>query len=125
RSSSANESNTMLKKTVIDETAEDFFQSILATPNRQRKLLSKTFWDRFGVKVRTAKTVENIGNALSQRSIVTSIKPRKSQVYSEVILLGKEHAHDWIILTYAPTPTPRVLPGNVPTPTDAWFSTME
>lgn len=118
----------MTKKSNADEISEDIFQSILATPNRQRKLLSKTFWSRYGVKARTAKTVQNITNALSQRSVVINIKPQNHQDNSDANVLGKEKGSDWIILTYVEMP-PESERGSgadhIHTPTDTWFTKIE
>jgi hypothetical protein len=48
----------MTRELSVDEVVEEIFQSVLATPTRQRRLMSKTFWKQFRVKSRSKERVE-------------------------------------------------------------------
>ena len=50
----------MAKPQPIGDVVEEMFQSVLATPKRQRRLRSKTFWETFGFKMRTRERVEQV-----------------------------------------------------------------
>lgn len=111
----------MSKHTTIEEVVDEIFQSILATPKRQRRLLSKTFWDKFGFKVRSQERVEEVRKALDQRSLMIRL---------EDAAFGEEDREKWIILTYI---EPKLEPGlgvrtltqQISPPPDAWFATLE
>lgn len=112
----------MTKLVPLSDVADEMLQSILATPKRQRRLRSATFWDKFGFEKRTKDRVEQVRNALRTRSLILNI---------EDDLFGKESKDEWIILTYVapevpPVAEPLELPSiTIPTPEDSWFSTME
>ena len=57
----------------VSDVVENIFQSILATPKRQRKLKSSTFWDKFGYKKRTGGLVKQVREALRQRNIMLNV----------------------------------------------------
>jgi len=96
----------MSKNTTIEEIVDEIFQSILVTPTHQRRLLSKTFWEKFGFKVRTQERVEEVRKALDQRSLM---------IHLEDAAFGEEDREKWIVLTYI----------EIPIPPDAWFATLE
>lgn len=99
---------------VVDEVA----RSIVATPKRQRRLRSKTFWDLFGFKVRTRERVEQVRAALRERGIVTNLDDGR---------FGAEDKDEWLILSHLAPEPPAVLepePPATPTPSDAWFQTI-
>lgn len=110
----------MSKNTTIEEVVEEIFQSILATQKRQRRLLSKTFWDKFGFKARTQERVDEVRKALDRRSLM---------IHLEDATFGKEDREKWIILTHITPPTGdtgvRTLTQPLPTPPDAWFAVLE
>jgi hypothetical protein len=96
----------MSKHTTIEEVVDEILQSILATPKRQRRLLSKTFWDKFGFKVRSQERVGEVRQVLDQRSLM---------IHLEDAAFGDEDREKWIVLTYI----------QIPIPPDAWFATLE
>lgn len=108
----------MAKHASIQDVVEEMFQSILATPKRQRKLKSKTFWDNFGFKVRRKDYVSQVKDALRQRGLL---------VNGNEEVFGTEDKDEWIILTYVEPPPPSVEvqpdvpPTEIPTPGDDWF----
>ncbi|HEX9989211.1 MAG TPA: type I restriction enzyme HsdR N-terminal domain-containing protein [Chloroflexia bacterium] len=111
----------MAKAPSVTEIVEEIFQSILATPKRQRRLLSKTFWDKFGFKVRSKERIEQVTQELKKRQGLI-INP-------DISVLGSEAKDEWIILTYIEPPGPSIdldaQPENVLTPDDSWFTIIE
>lgn len=111
----------MPKQASIQDVVEEMFQSILATPKRQRRLRSKTFWDNFGFKVRTKDRVIQVKGALRERGLLVNLDEN---------IFGTEDKDEWVILSYIEPPHPPVvlqasLPTTeIPTPTDAWFDQM-
>jgi len=111
----------MKEKQSISEVAENIYESIRATPNRKRRLLSKTFWDKFGFKNRTQERVAEISQAFRERSVLISIPDK---------VLGDEAKGDWIVLTYMAPEPPEVAPTDtssssvLPMPSDDWFEKM-
>ena len=111
----------MSKHDPIQDVIEEIFQSILATPRRQRKLLSKTFWDKFGFKVRTKDRVSQVKDALQQRGIFVN--------FDETVF-GTEDKDEWVVLTYVEPPCPPTLMQQesptpaIPTPSDDWFQLL-
>lgn len=81
----------MPKAASIEEVVEEIQKSVLATPKRQRRLLSRTFWDMFGFKVRNKQRIEQVRNALSQRQLFTNIPAE---------LFGTEAKDSWLIIAY-------------------------
>lgn len=110
----------MSKPVSIADVVEEMFQSILATPKHQRKLRSKTFWDRFGFKARTQDRVQQVREALRQRSLLINF---------DDATFGKEGKDEWIVLSYVkpepPSGRPLDIEPVIPTPPEAWFETME
>jgi hypothetical protein len=105
----------------IGDIIEEMYQSILATPKRQRRLRSATFWDKFGFKVRTKERVEQVKAILRRRSLVVNL---------DDATFGTEAKDDWIILSFVePELPPQLIPTatsiTVPTPSDAWFTLIE
>lgn len=108
-----------------DEVADELLESIRATPKQQRRLLSKTFWARFGFKMRTKERVEQVQRALARRHIHITLSDGD---------LGTEEKDDWITLSYIdPDPLPPsrdnhtegdVPVGGVPIPDPEWFDQM-
>jgi hypothetical protein len=112
---------TMTRATTVNDVADDLFASILASPKQQRRLLSKTFWGRFGYKMRTKERVAQVSRALRERNIVVNLDGE----------FGLEDKDDWLVLSfieYRPTPvqmTEQAVETDVPRPDDDWFSRME
>lgn len=107
----------------VADVVEEIFQSVLASPKRQRRLLSKTFWDKFGFKSRTQERIEQVCEALKQRSIILNLGDST---------FGKEGKGEWITVTHAPTPQPmrpKMEPPPItvlgPRPPDSWFTMIQ
>lgn len=111
----------MAKPPAIVDVVEEMYQSILATPKRQRRLLSKTFWDKFGFKMRTKERVAQVRDALSERGLIVNL---------DSDTFGTEGKDEWVILTYVEPPKPHMLTPHqavvevVPTPPASWFKLL-
>jgi hypothetical protein len=112
----------MAKAPAIVDVIEEMFESILATPKRQRRLLSKTFWDKFGFGKRTRDRVEQVREAIKQRGIILNLDESS---------FGTEGKDEWIVLTFI-EPAPPITAASaepaavdVPTPPDSWFEQLE
>lgn len=111
----------MAKQVSIPDVAEEMFQSVLATPKRQRRLRSSTFWAKFKVKKRTQGLIEQVKDAISQRGLILNLDDS---------VFGTEDKDEWVILTYV---EPQVNIKNeeeydtkeLLLPPNAWFVTME
>jgi hypothetical protein len=108
----------MVKSQSVEQVAEQMLESIMATPKRQRRLYSKTFWHQFGFKVRSKERVEKVWNALRERGVVISVADGE---------FGSEDKKDWIVLSFL-EPHPRdEYEGNGhyhspnPEPNAEWF----
>lgn len=109
----------MVRQASISDVADSIVQSIVATPKRQRRLRSKTFWDLFGFKVRTKDRVLSVQQALRDRGVLTNI---------DEDTFGTEDKDTWIILSQvSPEPPLSTKPENdtVPAPSDSWFQLIE
>jgi hypothetical protein len=101
----------------VEDVVEEIQKSVLATPKGQRRLLSKTFWDMFGFRVRSKQRIEQVRNALHQRHLLTNLSAE---------LFGTEAKDSWLIITYDEGPSAvqaSVSSGEHPQqmPSDAWF----
>lgn len=112
----------MTKDIPLNEVVEEIFQSILATPKKQRKLKSSTFWNKFGIGRRTPERVIQVKEALAKRSIILNIEDSN---------FGLESREDWITLSYLEAKPPQ-LPtldnksdGKTFSPAESWFKLME
>jgi hypothetical protein len=112
----------MAKPPSIPDVVEEILQSILATPKRQRRLRSSTFWDKFGFERRRKDRVEQVKEALRQRSIILNLGDTE---------FGTESKDEWIVLSYVePELPPSAIQNELPTtvipiPADEWFDLME
>ena len=112
------------KELIFSEVIAEIYQSVLATPRKQRRLLSKTFWKKFGFKVRTKERIEQVKDALKRKGLVFNL---------DEISFGMENKNDWIVLSYVEPDLPsvtrnKVKPINLATeciPPDNWFKLME
>jgi hypothetical protein len=74
------------------EIALEVYESVRQSSNKQKKLLSSTFWKRFNVHNRNKPRVERIAQLLHEHGLKITVKSGA--------LLGKEKWNeDWIILT--------------------------
>lgn len=108
----------MAKTPAVADTVEEIYQSILASPKRQRRLLSKTFWGKFGFARRTKERVEEVKEALRQRDVILNL---------DDAAFGAEAKDEWIVLSYV---EPSVIQGedpptDIPTPPSSWFEMLE
>jgi hypothetical protein len=106
----------------VQDVIEEIFQSILATPKKQRRLRSATFWEKLGFKVRTKERVEMVKTALHQRSLVTNFDDSN---------FGGEDKDEWIVISYIAPELPSGVIDHeqapiidIPIPDDAWFDLM-
>ena len=112
----------MAKNLPVADVVEEIFQSILATPKRQRRLKSSTFWKRFGFERRTKERVEQVREALQTRAVIMNIDDSN---------FGAEAKDEWIVLTYVEPELSQVATQaepaieDVPRPPDSWFATIE
>ena len=81
----------MVKNVTVLDSVEALSQSILATPNRQRRLLSKTFWRKSGIRRRTKKRVEEVTDALRQRGLTLHLDDAE---------FGTESKNAWLVLSH-------------------------
>ncbi len=112
----------MAKNPPVADVVEEIFQSILATPKRQRRLKSATFWDKFKFGRRTKERVEQVKDALRQRNVILNLDDDQ---------FGMEAKDEWVILSYIePVPPPGTTEAkasmiDIPMPPESWFTTME
>jgi hypothetical protein len=113
----------MAKNRSVPDVAEEILQSILATPKRQRRLRSSTFWEKFGFERRTKERVEQVKESLRQRNMIVNLDDAK---------FGIEDKNEWVVLSYIDSPIPASIDlvadgatSEVPTPDDSWFNLME
>ena len=111
----------MANDMTVAEMVEEIYQSVLASPKHQRRLLSKTFWGKFGFKVRTKERVQQVYECLQEHGLVTNINPEN---------FGTEGKDDWLILTYLEMPLPPVVEAEpkvstaIETPSPEWFENL-
>src|ERR1022692_4491006 len=60
----ARKESRMSKPLSASEVAEEILHSVLASPRRERHLLSRTLWRKFGFRVRTEKRIQQVSEAL-------------------------------------------------------------
>lgn len=113
----------MSKNPPVADVVEEMLQSVLASPKRQRRLLSKTFWGKFGFKARTRERVEQVKTTLRQRALMFSLDDDT---------FGTESKNEWIVLTYVSPDLPGGVSeeqdsaiADVPAPSDEWFTMLE
>lgn len=106
----------MAKQKSIQDVVEEMFQSVLATPRHQRRLRSRTFWDKFGFKVRTKDRVSQVKDALRQRGMLVNFDDG---------VFGTEDRDEWLVLTYLdPSPQGNQPASATPVPSDEWFDLL-
>jgi hypothetical protein len=114
----------MSRELSVEDVIEEILQSVLATPKRQRRLLSKTFWGQFGVKSRSKERVEQVRAALKSHKLTHNLDDAK---------FGSEHKDEWLVLSYIEIPVPPLILDKAPhsvqparcVPEDSWFQLME
>lgn len=112
----------MAKDISFNEVIEEIYQSILATPKKQRRLKSSTFWNKFGIERRNSERVNQVKEALGNYSVVLNI---------EDSLFVTESLEDWITLSYLEIeppqlPTQEIKPNEIAfVPSEDWFKLIE
>ena len=114
----------MVKELTISEVMAEIYQSVLATPKRQRRLLSKSFWAKFGFKARTKERIEQVREALKRQGLVLNLDDAH---------FGIENKDDWIILSYVEPSLPSAPLSEAShntlalecIPPDSWFQLIE
>lgn len=108
----------MTKEISMSEIASEIYQSILATQKRQRKLLSKTLWARFGVQRRTPDLIDAVKETLRRQGIRSNLNDEE---------FGKEDKSDWIILM-CDSPVELSMVSNLSSvllPSQDWFTKLK
>jgi hypothetical protein len=113
---------TKRKKIVPAEIADTVYASIVASPKRQKRLKSSTFWDMFDYSYRTANRVAEIAALLVERNITCTLADGE---------FGREEKDEWLILSVLEPPHPPGIesatvgaaPAIVPPP-DKWFEQL-
>lgn len=108
----------MAKLPLIANVVDEIYQSIMATPKRQRRLRSSTFWDKFGFKMRTKDRVESVKESLRNCGLVVNLEN-----------FGAEDKDEWVIISYVEPELPAAVKAEeltplVPMPADAWFELL-
>ncbi len=109
----------MAKNSTVNDVIDEILESILATPKRQRRLKSSTFWNMFGFERRTKERVEQVIESLQKRAVIMNIDDS---------VFGSESRGEWITLSYVEPELPQVAvqatstSKDVPTPPDSWFA---
>ena len=114
----------MTKQLSIGDVSAEMLQSVLASPKRQRRLLSKTFWGMFGFKARTKDRIETVKATLKDQGLILNLDDAH---------FGAEGKDDWIILSYVEPSLPSAnSAGTAETlqpieciPPESWFQLME
>jgi len=108
----------MGKKTEA-EIALEVYESVKQSSDKQKKLKSSTFWDRFGIEKRTENAVERISRLLNAQQLNLTVKSGAP--------LGKEKDDDWIVLslTLLPQDLPNTTPVQVQCPAPEWFQAIQ
>lgn len=114
----------MVKELAISEVMAEIYQSVLATPKRQRRLLSKSFWAKFGFKARTKERIEQVREAVKRQGLVLNLDDAH---------FGIENKDDWVILSYIEPSLPSAIPNDASpntqavecVPPESWFQLME
>lgn len=108
----------MAQKSEFD-VALEMYQSVMQSPNKQKRLKSSTFWRLFNVKSRRSVVIERIGLIIENQGLKLTVKSGAP--------FGLEDYSDWIILTKKLLPPEEPLitstPSNVPSP--GWFEMMQ
>jgi hypothetical protein len=109
----------MKQPSTVATVADEMLDAILAAPKKQRRLLSKTFWDRFGYAARTKERVTAVRKALADRHIRV--------VEPDLDRLGTEDRDSWIILAYYPDVAvgPAARRDSSHEPDASWFDMIE
>ena len=109
----------MIKNSPVDDVIDEILESILATPKRQRRLKSSTFWNMFGFERRTKERVEQVIEALQKRAVIMNI---------DNDVFGSESRGEWITLFYVEPKLPQIAiqatstSKDMPMPSDSWFA---
>lgn len=104
------------------EVVNTIYDSIIASPKKQKRLKSKTFWNMLGYQRRTQDRITEIARLLSDRNITVQIENGQ---------FGSEARDEWLIMSVIEPPHPPA-PGGAPlvparklnTPPDSWFERM-
>lgn len=118
----------MAKHTSIRDVVEEIYQSVMATPKRQRKLRSKTFWEKFGFGRRNKDRVDLVRETIKQRGLLLNLPNAEDSSF------GSKAKDEWIVLSFINSPvdistssgTQAAGPGiSVVTPPTDWFEVMQ
>lgn len=111
----------MTGKIDIKGTIEEIFQSVLASPKKQRRLYSKTFWGKFNIDYRSTQRVNAVLDELKRHSLFVQV------MNDDQIEFGTEKKEDWLLITYIQPEIADIdypLDATIPKPPDQWFHRM-
>ena len=98
------------------EIALEMYESVEHAKDKERRLLSSTFWHDFRVKKKTHQVVDRIERILKEQGLSVSVKSGR--------VFGKEGNKDWIVLNKWPPDTKKPIP-DIPIPSPEWFNKMK
>ncbi len=81
----------MAKVLSVSEVVDEFLQSILSTPKKQRRIRSGTFWKKFGFERRTKERIESVKVAFKEQGIAFNLEDSR---------FGSERRSELIVLSY-------------------------
>lgn len=104
----------------IIETSEEILQLILATPKRQRRLKSSTFWRKFGVSRRSKERIEEVKNTLQSKGIFIETE----------FDFGLEPKFEWLTFSVIEPQTAKIIieenrANENHKPSEQWFQKIE
>lgn len=108
----------MKNSLTVAESTEEILQSILATPKKQRRIKSSTFWKKFGIERRSKEKIETVKKALVENNIF----------FESTEEIGIEPMHKMVKLSYFEPKLAKVFQKTteeVSNQDDAWFETLE
>ncbi len=108
----------MKNNPTIVEITEEILQSILATPKKQRRIKSSTFWKKFGIERRSKEKIEIVKKALEESSIFFESDEE----------IGIEAMDKMVKLSYLEPQLAEVFQKTIeksPNRDDSWFEAIE
>ena len=97
------------------EIALEMYESVEHASDKERRLLSSTFWREFRIKSKKQPVVERVERILKEQGLNVSVKSGA--------VFGKEKHDDWIVLNKWPPDDPPIIPPI--TPPSEWFDKMK
>lgn len=100
------------------EVALEVYQSVVQSNEKQKRLKSSRFWNRFDVKARHKQVVERIETLLTNQGLSVAVKSGE--------VFGEESDDDWIVLSLNIKPQePKEPIIQTKFPPQDWFQDMQ